>query len=179
MSEEAQAGDWSMAADGNWNLVIETPMGERQATLSVKTEGSLLKGSQSAEGRSMDIFDGAAKGNEVSWKVSITDPMDMTLEFTGAVEGDRMSGSVKLGPFGDAAPAPSRALRILFEAEIQRVAGDIALKSPRPVHGRQLMISCVRRPPPSDAAVPRPNLLVEPRGFEPLTSAVRLRRSPN
>jgi hypothetical protein len=91
-----------MAADGNWNLVIETPMGERQATLSVKTEGSLLTGSQSAEGRSMDIFDGAANGNEVSWKVSITDPMDMTLGFAGAVEGDRMSGSVKLGPFGDA-----------------------------------------------------------------------------
>ena len=96
-----------MAADGNWNLVIETPMGERQATLSVQTEGSLLKGSQSAEGRSMDI--GAANGNAVSWKVSITDPMDMTLEFAGAVEGDRMSGSVKLGPFGDAQFSGSRA----------------------------------------------------------------------
>jgi hypothetical protein len=90
-----------MAADGNWNLVIETPMGGRQATLSVKTEGNLLTGSQSAEGRSIDIFDGAANGNEVSWKVSIIDPMDMTLEFTGVVEGDRISGSVKLGPFGD------------------------------------------------------------------------------
>jgi hypothetical protein len=109
MSEKARGGDWSMAADGNWNLVIETPMGERQATLSVKTEGSLLTGSQSAEGRSMDIFDGAANGNEVSWKVSITDPMDMTLEFAGAVEGDRMSGSVKLGPFGDAQFTGSRA----------------------------------------------------------------------
>jgi hypothetical protein len=98
-----------MAADGNWNLVIETPMGERQATLSVKTEGNLLTGSQSAEGRSIDIFDGAANGNEESWKVSITDPMDMTLEFTGAVEGDCISGSVKLGPFGDAQFSGSRA----------------------------------------------------------------------
>jgi hypothetical protein len=86
-------------------------MGERQATLSVKTEGSLLKGSQSAEGRSMDIFDGAANGNDVSWKVSITDPMDMTLEFAGAIEGDRMSGSVKLGPFGDALPRLARLRR--------------------------------------------------------------------
>ena len=98
-----------MAADGNWNLVIETPMGGRQATLSVKTEGNLLTGSQSAEGRSTDIFDGAANGNEVSWKVSITDPMDMTLEFTGAVEGDCISGSVKLGPFGDSQFSGSRA----------------------------------------------------------------------
>ena len=98
-----------MAADGNWNLVIETPMGQRQATLSVKTEGSQLTGSQSAEGRSIDIFDGAAKGNEVSWKVAINDPMDMTLEFTGAVDGDQMSGSVKLGPFGGAQFSGSRA----------------------------------------------------------------------
>jgi hypothetical protein len=57
----------------------------------------------------MDIFDGAANGNEVSWKVSITDPMDMTLEFAGAIEGDRISGSVKLGPFGDARFSGSRA----------------------------------------------------------------------
>jgi len=98
-----------MAADGNWNLVIETPMGQRQATLSVKTEGSQLTGSQSAEGRSIDIFDGAAKGNEVSWKVAINDPMDMTLEVTGAVDGDQMSGSVKLGPFGDSQFSGSRA----------------------------------------------------------------------
>jgi hypothetical protein len=98
-----------MAADGNWNLVIETPMGERQATLSVKTEGNSLTGSQAAEGRTVDIFDGAASGNDLSWKVSITEPMDMTLEFTGAIEGDRISGSVKLGPFGDAPFSGSRA----------------------------------------------------------------------
>lgn len=98
-----------MAADGNWNLVIETPMGQRQGTLSVKTEGGQLKGSQSAEGRSIDIFDGAANGNAVSWKVAITDPMDMTLEFSGTVDGDQMSGSVKLGPFGDAPFSGSRA----------------------------------------------------------------------
>ncbi len=91
-----------MTADGNWNLAINTPMGERQASLSVKTEGASLKGSQSAEGRSTDIFDGSINGNELSWKVSITDPMDMTLEFTGTIQGDEMSGSVKLGPYGSA-----------------------------------------------------------------------------
>jgi hypothetical protein len=91
-----------MTADGNWNLAIDTPMGERRATLSVKTEGTSLNGSQSAEGRSTDIFDGAVNGNELSWKVSINDPMDMTLEFTGAIEGDEISGTVTLGPFGSA-----------------------------------------------------------------------------
>ena len=45
-----------MTADGNWNLVVSTPMGERQATLSVKTDSSVLKGSQMADGNSTEIF---------------------------------------------------------------------------------------------------------------------------
>jgi len=31
-----------MAVDGNWNLVMTTPMGERNATLSLKSAGSTL-----------------------------------------------------------------------------------------------------------------------------------------
>ena len=98
-----------MAADGNWNLVINTPMGQREGTLSVKTEGNTLKGTQFAEGRSSDIFDGAVNGSELSWKVSITEPMEMTLEFSGGVDGDKMSGNVKLGMFGNAQFSGTRA----------------------------------------------------------------------
>jgi hypothetical protein len=89
-----------MSADGNWNLVVTTPMGERQATLSVETDGGALKGSQAADGNSTDIFDGTVKGNDVAWKVSITDPMPMTLEFAGTISGDRIAGRVQLGSFG-------------------------------------------------------------------------------
>ena len=89
-----------MTADGNWNLVVSTPMGERQATLSLKTEGSTLKGSQMADGNSTEIFDGTVNGDAMSWKVSITDPMPMTLEFNGTINGDEVSGSVVLGDFG-------------------------------------------------------------------------------
>jgi hypothetical protein len=91
-----------MTADGNWNLVVASPMGERQATLSVKTDGGALKGSQAADGNSTEIFDGTVNGNELSWKVSITDPMPMTLEFSGTIAGNEVSGSVKLGAFGTA-----------------------------------------------------------------------------
>ena len=89
-----------MTADGNWNLVVSTPMGERQATLSVKTEGTTLKGSQAADGNSTEIFDGIVNGGEISWKVSITDPMPMTLGFNGTIKGDEVTGSVALGDFG-------------------------------------------------------------------------------
>jgi len=89
-----------MTADGNWSLVVATPMGERQSTLSLKTDGSALVGTQSADGNAIEIFDGSVNGNDLSWKVSITDPMPMTLEFNGVINGDEIGGSVTLGAFG-------------------------------------------------------------------------------
>src|SRR5262245_6029198 len=98
-----------MTADGNWSLVVATPLGERQGTLSVKTEGNTLKGSKMADdGSSADIFDGTVNGNEVSRQVSITDPMPMTLECTGTINGDEVSGSVILGAFGSSSFSGTR-----------------------------------------------------------------------
>ena len=67
-----------MTADGNWDLVVSTPMGERHGSLTLQTEGTTVRGSQMADGNSTEIFDGTVNGNEISWKVSITDPMPMT-----------------------------------------------------------------------------------------------------
>ena len=79
-----------MAVDGNWNLVMTTPMGDRNATLSLKSAGGTLTGTQSADSNSTEIFDGTVSGDDVAWKVSITDPMPLTLEFTGKIAGDAL-----------------------------------------------------------------------------------------
>ena len=89
-----------MAADGNWNLTMSTPMGERKATLSLKSSGGTLTGTQGAEGNSTEIFDGTVSGDDVTWNISITNPMPLTLNFTGKVSGDSMSGEVGIGPMG-------------------------------------------------------------------------------
>ncbi len=89
-----------MAVDGNWNLTMSTPMGERQATLSLTSSGSTLTGTQGAEGNSTEIFDGSTSGDNVAWKVSITNPMPLTLDFTGKVSGDSISGEMGIGPMG-------------------------------------------------------------------------------
>ena len=89
-----------MAVDGNWNLTMSTPMGERKASLSVKASGATLTGTQGADGNSGEIFDGTVNGDDVAWKVSITNPMPLTLAFTGKVSGDSISGEAGLGPMG-------------------------------------------------------------------------------
>jgi hypothetical protein len=89
-----------MAVDGNWNITMSTPMGDRQTTLSLKSAAGTLTGTQEAEGNSAEIFDGKTSGDDVFWKVSITNPMPLTLEFTGKVSGDSISGEMGIGPMG-------------------------------------------------------------------------------
>ena len=89
-----------MDVDGNWNITMTTPMGDRNATLSLKSSGGTLTGTQGADGNSAEIFDGTANGDDVAWKVSITNPMPLTLAFTGKVAGDAISGEMGLGPMG-------------------------------------------------------------------------------
>ena len=89
-----------MAVDGNWNLTMSTPMGERNATLTLKNSGGTLTGTQGADGNSTEIFDGTASGDDVAWKVSITNPMPLTLAFSGTVSGDSISVEMGIGPMG-------------------------------------------------------------------------------
>jgi hypothetical protein len=89
-----------MAVDGNWNITMSTPMGDRNATMTLKNAGGTLTGSLATDGDSTEIFDGKANGDELAWKVSITNPMPLTLDFTGKVEGDSISGEMGIGPMG-------------------------------------------------------------------------------
>ena len=98
-----------MAVDGNWNITMSTPMGERKETLTLKNAGGTLTGTLGAEGNSTEIFEGTTDGSDVAWKVSITNPMPLTLAFTGKVSGDSISGEMGIGPMGSFPFTGSRA----------------------------------------------------------------------
>jgi hypothetical protein len=89
-----------MSIDGKWNTVVKSPMGDQKSEVTFKAEGSTLTGTAVAQGNSQALQDGKIDGNAISWKISITTPMPMTLEFTGTLDGDKMSGNVKAGAFG-------------------------------------------------------------------------------
>ena len=98
-----------MSADGTWNTTTNTPMGPQQGTLELKTDGGTLTGTLSSAQGTIELKDGAVDGNSLSWKVDLTAPMAMTLEFSVTVDGDSLSGNVKLGAFGTASFSGTRA----------------------------------------------------------------------
>jgi hypothetical protein len=89
-----------MAIDGKWEITINSPLGAQKATLDLKADGGTLNGTQTAMQGTQSLSNGKVDGNNLTWSASITSPMPMTLEFSGAVDGDKLSGSVKAGSFG-------------------------------------------------------------------------------
>lgn len=98
-----------MSADGTWNTTMNTPMGAQQGTLTLTSSGGALTGKLSGPQGEIQLQDGKVDGNNVSWKANITSPMALTLEFSATVDGDKMSGNVKLGAFGNASFTGTRA----------------------------------------------------------------------
>jgi len=97
-----------MSADGNWKITINTPMGAQEVTASITTSGDTFTGKTEGRMGAGEIA-GKVDGDTLTWSTSITQPMPMTLEFQAKVEGDNMSGNVKLGAFGN---APLKGVRV-------------------------------------------------------------------
>jgi len=98
-----------MSADGSWNTTMNTPMGAQNATLVLQTSGATLTGKMVGAQGEMALSDGTVNGNNLAWKAQMTSPMPMTLEFSATVDGDKISGNVKLGAFGNASFTGTRA----------------------------------------------------------------------
>ena len=97
-----------MSADGNWKITINTPMGARTMDVAITTSGGDFTGKVDSEMGSQEVT-GKVDGDNLTWSTDITNPMPMKLEFSAKVEGDKMSGNVKLGMFGNAALTGERA----------------------------------------------------------------------
>ncbi|HEX6000007.1 MAG TPA: hypothetical protein VFZ16_11540 [Hyphomicrobiaceae bacterium] len=84
-----------MSANGTWRLVLQTPIGERTAEVTLAATDDMLTGRMTSdEGNTTDIYAGTLAGNRLSWKADIKNPMPLTLELTGTINGDSMTGTV-------------------------------------------------------------------------------------
>jgi carbon-monoxide dehydrogenase large subunit len=87
--------------DGDWKMVLATPMGPQEMTGHFETKDGMLSGAlQSPEGS--QAFTGTVSGNRVLFDLKVEKPMKITLKYDLTIEGDALSGKVKMGFFGNA-----------------------------------------------------------------------------
>ena len=98
-----------MTLAGTWNVVMKTPMGDRQVVMVLAQDGESLSGTMEADDNTIDIQEGKVADDRGTWKADLTQPMPITLEFDVGVEGDALDGTVKLGMFGSSAVSGTRA----------------------------------------------------------------------
>jgi hypothetical protein len=96
------------SVSGKWDVTVSSPMGAQKSVLTLNESGGALTGKLEGAQGALEIKNGKANGDEVSWTADMTQPMPITLEFSGKVLGDAISGSVKLGAFGSAAFSGTR-----------------------------------------------------------------------
>lgn len=87
--------------DGQWHCKMDTPMGEQSVSLTLATDGSVLSGGADTPFGRYELRDGTVDGSDLTWRMTVTQPMPMELDFKATVEGDALSGVVAAGPFGE------------------------------------------------------------------------------
>lgn len=85
-----------MAINGTFNIVSSSPMGKSEGSFTFKTEGDILTGTATANGETVDIYDGKVDGNDFSLLFKMKTPMgNLKIKVTGKVDGDNISGVFK------------------------------------------------------------------------------------
>lgn len=91
-----------MSVAGTYEFEVNSPLGAQSGTFIVVPDPSGLSFSGELNGSmgSTQVTGGSISGNVLSWQMSISSPMPMSLDCEAVVEGDQVTGTVKAGIFG-------------------------------------------------------------------------------
>lgn len=108
-SNNSELEDTRMSFEGNWDIVLNTPMGAQNGKMKTTVNGSELTGEITSPIGIIVIEEGKVDGNNATWFCKLTKPMNIKLGFNVNVDGDVLSGTVKVGPMGENAFEGKRA----------------------------------------------------------------------
>ena len=91
-----------MSATGQWAVTLKSPMGAQDATLSLTDDNGALSGSMTGPQGEQPFTDGTVDGDGLTFNIAMTQPMPMIIECQAVISGDSISGTAKLGAFGQA-----------------------------------------------------------------------------
>ena len=85
-----------------WQCTLQTPAGPQEMTVQLLRNGEALTGRIDSSMGGDVISNGKANGEQLTWTMQVSKPMSIKLNFDVKVDGDQMTGKVKLGFFGSA-----------------------------------------------------------------------------
>jgi len=96
--------------DGDWNMVLKTPMGAQAMVVTFVSDGAgglsgvfaSPEGSQAFEG-------GTVEARRIRFELKVEQPMKITLKYDLQVDGDTIAGKCKMGMLGSAKVTGTRA----------------------------------------------------------------------
>ena len=110
-----------MSFEGNWQLTITSPMGERPASLAITETPDGLEGSLVTAMGTVPVS-GRVDGSAVEFSATVQSPMGaMKIDFTGDVDGDEVAGQMQFGRMGS---GPWSGARVDGENGHQPAAGE-------------------------------------------------------
>lgn len=100
----------SVGVDGDWNMVLKTPMGPQsmRATFSTDSDGTISGVFNSPEG-SQEFAGGTLADGRLRFDLAVEKPMKITLKYDLQVHANAISGKCKMGMFGSAKVTGERA----------------------------------------------------------------------
>ena len=128
-----------MSFEGNWQLTITSPMGERPASLSITEATGDLEGSLTTMMGTAPVS-GHADNGSVEFSATVQGPMGaMKIDFKGDIDGDEVSGQMQFGRMGS---GPWTGARVAEDEQEQPAAvaagaarGESGQATPGPVGG--------------------------------------------
>jgi L-seryl-tRNA(Ser) seleniumtransferase len=91
----------TVSAGGQWDARLEFGRGSANHTIVLEQDGAMLVGTHHAEFYSSDVS-GTVSGNTVRFQSSFqVQGQRLSWTFTGAVDGDKIAGTVNLGEYGE------------------------------------------------------------------------------
>lgn len=97
-----------MSETTTWKIKLSTPMGPQDMTAVLTVAGSEMTGTITSMFGEEPVA-GSADGNTLRWTMHVTKPTKIDVDFDVQIDGDSMTGNAKLGMFGKATLAGTRA----------------------------------------------------------------------
>jgi hypothetical protein len=96
----AGAADTAKVA-GEWNITVETPQGTGTPSVVFKQDGETLTGTYKGRFGEAPVK-GTVTGNDIKFSFTISPQgQDLTVVYSGTVDGDTIKGKAKFGDFGE------------------------------------------------------------------------------